>query len=212
MSVPKLGVVVSAGGSAILELHPLLQARGIQLIIATDRACPAEESCAKLGITHQRFAYQNRDDFSTQLADYFKAEGATKLVLLYYSRFVGAPLYDALPTLNIHPAALPSFPGLHAVEQAIAAKAPLLGATLHVVDAGCDTGPIRGQITGPYTPETAHRISFLQKSYLGLAAIDHYLLEHETPEHFTNATLALSTESAAFFRTVEARYHQQVLA
>ncbi len=210
-STVKLGVVASAGGSAIFELLPLLRMRGIELVVATDRACAIEEKCVAHDVMCQRFDYANRDVFSEKVADYFVSADAKKLVLLFYSRFVGPRLYEYLPTLNIHPAALPLFPGLHALERQIKEKAPNIGATLHAVDETCDGGPILGQIVTAYTAKNAQRISFLQKSFLALGAVDHYLLNLETPVHYTNATLSLSLESDRFFRSIESRHQQAVL-
>jgi len=47
--------------------------------------------------------------------------------------------------INTHPALLPAFPGAHAVRDALAAGASVTGATVHVVDAGVDTGPVLAQ-------------------------------------------------------------------
>ena len=47
--------------------------------------------------------------------------------------------------LNTHPALLPAFPGAHAVRDALAAGVPVTGATVHLVDAGIDTGPVLSQ-------------------------------------------------------------------
>jgi phosphoribosylglycinamide formyltransferase-1 len=44
--------------------------------------------------------------------------------------------------VNVHPALLPAFPGLHAVEEALAAGVDETGATVHIVDEGVDTGPV----------------------------------------------------------------------
>lgn len=52
-------------------------------------------------------------------------------------------------TLNVHPALLPAFPGLHGPRQALAAGVTQAGATVHLVDAGVDTGPILAQGTVP---------------------------------------------------------------
>ena len=54
--------------------------------------------------------------------------------------------------INTHPALLPAFPGAHAVRDALAAGVPVTGATVHVVDAGLDTGPVLAQREVPVRP------------------------------------------------------------
>lgn len=55
--------------------------------------------------------------------------------------------------INTHPALLPAFPGAHAVRDALAAGATVTGSTVHVVDAGVDTGPVLAQREVPVLPE-----------------------------------------------------------
>ena len=59
----------------------------------------------------------------------------------------GAEGIEAFPgrVLNVHPALLPAFPGMHAAEQALAHGAKVAGCTVHLVDSGCDTGPLVAQ-------------------------------------------------------------------
>ena len=66
-------------------------------------------------------------------------------------RLVGGAFLRAFPlgVLNIHPSLLPSFPGLHAVRQALHHGAKLSGCTVHLVDEGTDTGPILAQAAVP---------------------------------------------------------------
>jgi phosphoribosylglycinamide formyltransferase-1 len=66
------------------------------------------------------------------------------VVLAGFMRILGKPLLAAYPRriLNIHPSLLPSFPGLHAQQQAWDYGVKVSGCTVHFVDAGIDTGPI----------------------------------------------------------------------
>lgn len=66
------------------------------------------------------------------------------VILAGFMRFLGPQLVAAYPNriLNIHPALLPSFPGVNAVKRAWEAKVPVTGVTVHFVDEGVDTGPV----------------------------------------------------------------------
>jgi phosphoribosylglycinamide formyltransferase-1 len=68
-----------------------------------------------------------------------------------FMRLVGGEFLRAFPlgVLNIHPSLLPSFPGLHAVRQALQHGAKVSGCTVHLVDEGTDTGPILAQAAVP---------------------------------------------------------------
>lgn len=91
-----------------------------------------------------------------------KSYGADTIVLAGFMRIVKAGLLNAFPNrvLNIHPALLPSFPGLHSWKQALDYGAKVAGCTVHFVDAGTDSGPIIVQRPVPVlegdTPETLH--------------------------------------------------------
>lgn len=88
--------------------------------------------------------------------------GVDTVVLAGFMRMVKRGLLDAFPqrVLNIHPSLLPAFPGLRAWQQALDYGAKVTGCTVHLVDAGMDTGPIILQKTVPVldddTPETLH--------------------------------------------------------
>ena len=91
-----------------------------------------------------------------------RAHGVNLVVLAGFMRLVKAPLLAAFPgrILNVHPSLLPAFPGLRAWEQALAAGVGETGCSVHLVDAGMDTGEILGQARIPVepgdTPETLH--------------------------------------------------------
>lgn len=69
------------------------------------------------------------------------------IVLAGYMRLIGPVLLQAFPNriVNIHPSLLPSFPGKDAIGQAIRHGVKVTGVTVHLVDAGMDTGPILAQ-------------------------------------------------------------------
>lgn len=77
------------------------------------------------------------------------------VVLAGFSRLVGPAFLDRFGgrTLNSHPALLPAFPGLHAPRDALVHGVKVTGATLFVVDAGTDTGPIVAQVAVPVADE-----------------------------------------------------------
>ncbi len=73
------------------------------------------------------------------------------ICLAGYMRILSADFLSRYPLriLNVHPSLLPSFPGLHAQDQAVRSGVRVSGATVHFVDAGTDTGPIVGQSAVP---------------------------------------------------------------
>lgn len=99
----------------------------------------------------ERRDFQSKADFELAQLQALAPYDVDGIVLAGYMRIVGAPLIKAYEhkILNIHPALLPSFPGLHGHQQAIDAGVKITGCTVHFVDAGMDTGPIIMQNTVP---------------------------------------------------------------
>ena len=86
----------------------------------------------------------SRDAYDAAVADRLRAHDVGLVCLAGYMRLVGAPLLEAFPNLilNIHPSLLPSFPGLDAQRQALQHGVRVSGATVHLVTAELDGGPI----------------------------------------------------------------------
>jgi hypothetical protein len=78
------------------------------------------------------------------MADWLEESGAELVVLAGYMQLLGAPFLARFPdrVINVHPALLPAFPGIRAVERAVAHGVKVFGVTVHYVDEGVDTGPI----------------------------------------------------------------------
>jgi phosphoribosylaminoimidazolecarboxamide formyltransferase/IMP cyclohydrolase len=83
------------------------------------------------------------------LADEISAYRPDLVVAAGFMRILGTAVLDRWPVVNTHPALLPSFPGAHAVRDALAYGVKVTGATVHLVDTGVDTGPVIAQVAVP---------------------------------------------------------------
>lgn len=104
----------------------------------------------------------DRDAWNESLAQQVAALNPTLVVLAGFMRVLGAPLLERFPgrIINVHPALLPSFPGHSGPQDALDGGVRITGCTVHVVDAGVDTGPIIAQAAVPVladdTADTLH--------------------------------------------------------
>ncbi len=98
--------------------------------------------------------YSDKKAYEAQLLKTIDAYNPDLICLAGYMRIVGEKIIKKYrwKIINIHPALLPQFPGLHAQRQAIEAGVKESGCTVHFVDEGCDTGPIILQKTVPVLP------------------------------------------------------------
>ena len=99
-------------------------------------------------------AYAGREAFDAALEARLLAHGVELVVLAGFLRLMTAPFVErwAGRMINIHPALLPAFPGLHTHERALAAGVRVHGCTVHYVTPGMDEGPIIGQAAVPVLP------------------------------------------------------------
>jgi phosphoribosylglycinamide formyltransferase 1 len=98
----------------------------------------------------------------TKIAGELQGRNVGLVVLAGFMRIIGKPLINAFPNriMNIHPALLPSFPGLHGQKQALDYGVKISGCTVHFVDEGMDTGPIIIQAAVPvYHHDTEETLS-----------------------------------------------------
>lgn len=177
-----IGVLASGSGS---NLGALIAAQlPIRVVIVNRPDVRAIDRAVKAGIealTIDHTRYASRDDFDRALKDALVARGVKWVVLAGFMRIVGPTLLDAFTdrVVNVHPALLPSFPGLHAQRQALEAGVRIAGCTVHLVDQGTDTGPILAQAAVPVATdddEASLREKILKREHQLLPAVVQALL------------------------------------
>jgi phosphoribosylglycinamide formyltransferase-1 len=89
-------------------------------------------------------AYPEREDYDRKVVEILKERQIDLVCLAGFMRLLSSVFVQAFPNriMNIHPALLPSFPGLHAQKQAAEYGVKISGCTVHFVDEGLDSGPI----------------------------------------------------------------------
>jgi formyltetrahydrofolate-dependent phosphoribosylglycinamide formyltransferase len=117
--------------------------------------------------------HPDRDAWDKALTEVVAAYEPDLVVSAGFMKILGATFLERFAgrVLNTHPALLPAFPGAHAVADAIAHGVKVTGATVHLVDAGVDTGPIVAQQAVTVVPqddvETLHeRIKVVERRLL----------------------------------------------
>ncbi|MEW6431907.1 MAG: phosphoribosylglycinamide formyltransferase [Myxococcota bacterium] len=157
----RVGVLASGSGSNFQALVDALNVPGSPAEVAVlvcnvagarvlDRARAA--GVAAVLMVHRR--WPNREAYDAAVADELARHGVDLICLAGYMRLVSPTFLKRFPgkVINLHPALLPSFPGLNAVRQALAAGVKVTGCTVHFVDEGTDTGPIIAQAAVPVLP------------------------------------------------------------
>lgn len=99
-------------------------------------------------------AYRTRDEYDRALVTKLRDKGVTLVCLAGFMRLLGSGFIDAFPNrvLNVHPSLLPAFPGVDAQRQALEHGVKVSGATVHLVTADLDAGPIVLQSAVPVLP------------------------------------------------------------
>ncbi|MEI6668115.1 MAG: phosphoribosylglycinamide formyltransferase [Acidobacteriota bacterium] len=183
-----IGVLISGRGSnlqAIIDAarEGRLDAR-LVLVVSNRADAYGLERAREAGIetlVRDHKAFPSREAFERVLVDDMRARDVSLVCLAGFMRLLGPTFVNAFPTriLNIHPALLPSFPGLHAQRQAFEHGAKIAGATVHFVDTNLDAGPIVLQSAVPVldddTEDTLSARILLQEHRLYPAAIQRIL-------------------------------------
>ena len=149
----RIVVLASGTGTNLQAILDSLHGRdGIEVVgVGSDRPdARALKRAAAAGVqtaVFPRAEHPDRDACDAAMADWIEGLGADLIALAGYMQLLSEPFVARFRNrvVNIHPALLPSFPGLDAIGQALAAGAEVTGVTVHFVDEGVDTGPVIAQ-------------------------------------------------------------------
>lgn len=158
----RIGILASGRGSNFQSIIDAVEAgcvkAELKVLITDNPAAFAVERAKRHGIEHiimMPNQFTSRNDYFAAIAKELKSRDVGLVALAGFMRIAGKPLIDAYRNriMNIHPALLPSFPGLHGQQQAHDYGVKISGCTVHFVDEGMDTGPIIIQAAVPIRDE-----------------------------------------------------------
>lgn len=157
-----IAVMISGSGSNLQALIEAIEAgtlaARVKLVISNAPEAKGLVRALRHGLSAtviEHRAFPDRQAFDAACLKAIRAAGAEAVILAGFMRILGPEFIAAFPEriLNIHPALLPSFPGVHGQADAAAHGVRLSGATVHFVDEKMDHGPIIIQAAVPAYPE-----------------------------------------------------------
>jgi phosphoribosylglycinamide formyltransferase-1 len=166
----KLGILASGSGSNFEAIAQAIKTEKlnakIQVVIYNNPGAKVTARAEKFGVNAILLNHRNyknkREAFDSEIANTLRDYDVEWVVMAGWMRIATKVLINAFPNriINIHPSLLPSFPGIRAVERALAAGVKITGCTVHLVSEEVDSGPILMQAAVPVladdTPETLY--------------------------------------------------------
>ena len=151
MNKGKVAIFLSGRGSNFEAIYQSSQDPGtnfeIVVVISDKKNAPGLERAKGYGLPAHLVLpklFNSKEEYELHLVKLLRDMDVDLVCLAGYMRIVGKELLKAFENriLNIHPALLPSFPGLHAQKQAFDYGVKISGCTVHFIDSGVDSGPI----------------------------------------------------------------------
>jgi phosphoribosylglycinamide formyltransferase-1 len=147
-----IAVLVSGTGTNLQALLDTVHGHEAQVVAVASSApgALALERAATRGVAtavFERSAYEDREGRDAAMAAWLAERGVRLVVLAGYMELLTFAFLERFPgaVINVHPSLLPAFPGLRAIEQALAYGVKVFGVTVHFVDAGVDSGAVIAQ-------------------------------------------------------------------
>ena len=157
----RIGILASGNGTNLQAIIDAIEKKqlktSIEIVISDNRAAHALKRAEKHHLPFQlieRKNYPDKKSFEEEILKTLREKKVEWVVLAGFMRILSPHFVNAYRNriLNIHPSLLPSFPGKEAIRQAYEQKEKMTGCTIHLVDEGCDTGPIITQQKIPIEP------------------------------------------------------------
>ncbi|MFC4710820.1 phosphoribosylglycinamide formyltransferase [Enterococcus eurekensis] len=158
----KIAIFASGNGSNFEAIAQAVEKQDIQAEIAVlfcdQKSAFVLERAAKYQVPTVSFSpkdFSSKVDYENEIKRMMHGFDVELIVLAGYMRIVGLTLLEAFPKkiINLHPSLLPSFPGLHGIQDAFDYGVKVSGITIHYIDEGVDTGPIIAQVPTEITAE-----------------------------------------------------------
>jgi phosphoribosylglycinamide formyltransferase 1 len=157
-----IGVLISGNGTNLQSIINAIEARALTAkieVVVSNKADAFGLIRAKKHnlftavLDHKRFS--SRESYDQAVLDILRSCGVELVVLAGFMRLLSPIFVKAYSNriMNIHPALLPSFPGLHVQKRALEHGVRFSGCTVHFVNEECDEGPIIVQAVVPVFPE-----------------------------------------------------------
>lgn len=158
----QLGIMASGSGTNFEAVAKAISEgklnAEIKVLIYNNPQAEVKERAAKYHIPavlidHRK--YQQREDLDQEIVTVLQAYGVDWVIMAGWMRIITSVLLNGYPdrVINIHPSLLPSFKGIRAIEQALAAKVKITGCTVHLVSLEVDSGAIIMQAAVPILPD-----------------------------------------------------------
>jgi phosphoribosylglycinamide formyltransferase 1 len=158
----RLGVLISGRGSNLQAIIDAVNSGAldatIAIVISNNPTAPGLAHARAAGIETLVMPHQEwptREDYDRALVAALRQHDVALVCLAGFMRLLGRAFIEAFPNrvLNVHPSLLPAFPGIDAQRQALEHGAKISGATVHIVTADLDAGPIVLQSAVPVLPD-----------------------------------------------------------
>ncbi|SES01526.1 phosphoribosylglycinamide formyltransferase [Corynebacterium cystitidis] len=143
-----VAVLVSGSGTLLQSILDHQDFSYRVVLVVADKQCPALERAKAAGVTTRVVEMlPDRGQWNQSLSNVVAEARPDVVVSAGFMKILGAEFLERFEgrTINTHPALLPSFPGAHAVRDAMAYGVKVTGSTVHFVDSGVDTGKIIAQ-------------------------------------------------------------------